>query len=179
MWGLGALLETMDRHKFNSYLNDNFNIILDLPKSKEQIDATIFDFFITEEGILNIDYYQFLLKLINLTLGEWEHWNVAMSTAAQAETFSSDYSQVLVPILESVRITYLINIIAIQEHPVLLIGEQGSGKTVMMKSNMKSAKPELYLNRSFNFSSATSPYQFQVMHKKYNINIILYLYIII
>lgn len=99
-----------------------------------------------------------------MLLGEWEHWNVAMSMAIQAETFSSDYSQVLVPILESVRITYLINIIAMQEHPVLLIGEQGSGKTVMMKSNMRSAKPELYLNRSFNFSSATSPYQFQVMH---------------
>lgn len=85
-----------------------------------------------------------------------------MSSATPAESSSSDYSQVLVPILESVRITYLINIIATQEHPVLLIGEQGSGKTVMMKSYMRSAKPELYLNRSFNFSSATSPYQFQV-----------------
>lgn len=85
-----------------------------------------------------------------------------MSSAASPETSSSDYSQVLVPILESVRITYLINTITTQDHPVLLIGEQGSGKTVMMKSYMKSAKPELYLNRSFNFSSATSPYQFQV-----------------
>lgn len=96
-------------------------------------------------------------------LGEWEHWNVAMSSAP-AESSSSDYSQVLVPILESVRITYLINIIATQEHPVLLIGEQGSGKTVMMKTYMRSAKPELYLSRSFNFSSATSPYQFQVKY---------------
>jgi len=101
-------------------------------------------------------------------LGEWEHWNVAMSSTASAETSSSDYSQVLVPILESVRITYLVNIIATQEHPILLIGEQGSGKTVMLKSYMKSAKPELYLNRSFNFSSATSPYQFQVTNLKFN-----------
>lgn len=85
-----------------------------------------------------------------------------MASATPAESSSSDYSQVLVPILESVRIMYLINIIATQEHPVLLIGEQGSGKTVMMKSYMRSAKPELYLSRSFNFSSATSPFQFQV-----------------
>lgn len=85
-----------------------------------------------------------------------------MASATQAESTNSDYSQVLVPILESVRITYLINVIATQEHPVLLIGEQGSGKTVMMKSYMRSAKPELYLSRSFNFSSATSPFQFQV-----------------
>jgi dynein heavy chain len=91
-----------------------------------------------------------------------------MASATQTESSSSDYSQVLVPILESVRITYLINIIATQEHPVLLIGEQGSGKTVMMKSYMRSAKPELYLSRSFNFSSATSPFQFQVNRLKFH-----------
>lgn len=89
-----------------------------------------------------------------------------MASATSPETSSSDYSQVLVPILESVRITYLINIVATQDHPVLLIGEQGSGKTVIMKSYMRSAKPELYLSRSFNFSSATSPYQFQVICSK-------------
>lgn len=97
-----------------------------------------------------------------ILIGEWEHWNTAMSSASPPESTGSDYSQVMVPILESVRITYLINIIATQEQPVLLIGEQGSGKTVMMKSYMRSAKPEQYLSRSFNFSSATSPYQFQV-----------------
>lgn len=51
LWGLGALLETMDRRKFHSYLNDNFSSILDLPSLKDQPDATIFDFFVTEEGI--------------------------------------------------------------------------------------------------------------------------------
>lgn len=86
-----------------------------------------------------------------------------MASNTQPETpVSSDYSQTLVPILESIRINYLINTIAKQENPVLLIGEQGSGKTVMMKSYMKSSKSDVYLNRSFNFSSATSPYQFQV-----------------
>uniref|UniRef100_A0A2S2PXW6 Dynein heavy chain 5, axonemal n=1 Tax=Sipha flava TaxID=143950 RepID=A0A2S2PXW6_9HEMI len=148
VWGLGALLETMDRHKFHSYINDNFASIIDLPKLNDQPDATVFDFFVTDEG-------------------KWEHWNVAMASATQTESSSSDYSQVLVPILESVRITYLINIIATQEHPVLLIGEQGSGKTVMMKSYMRSAKPELYLSRSFNFSSATSPFQFQKTIESY------------
>lgn len=50
MWGLGALLETMDRHKFHSYLNENFDSILDLPILKDQPDATVFDFFVTDEG---------------------------------------------------------------------------------------------------------------------------------
>lgn len=124
--------------------------------------------------VWNDYFYQFKILIVNTLLGEWEHWNIAMSSAIPSETTSSDYSQVLVPILESVRITYLINIIATQEQPVLLIGEQGSGKTVMMKSNMRSAKPELYLNRSFNFSSATSPYQFQVFKLNYFIKLILF-----
>jgi len=52
VWGLGALLETSDRHKFHSYLIDNFGSILDLPKLDDQPDATIFDFFVTDEGML-------------------------------------------------------------------------------------------------------------------------------
>lgn len=55
MWGLGALLETSDRHKFNNYLNENFNHSLDLPKQDDQPDATIFDFFVIEEGIVILD----------------------------------------------------------------------------------------------------------------------------
>lgn len=52
VWGLGALLETSDRHKFHSYLNGNFDHSLDLPKLIDQPEATIFDFFVTEEGIV-------------------------------------------------------------------------------------------------------------------------------
>lgn len=50
MWGLGSLLETSDRHKFHNYLSDNFNQVLDLPKLEDELNATIFDFFVTKEG---------------------------------------------------------------------------------------------------------------------------------
>lgn len=78
-----------------------------------------------------------------------------------------DYSSILVPISDSVRIDYLIHTVVKQEKAVLLIGEQGSAKTVMMKSYMRKANPDLYLSRSFNFSSATTPYQFQKTIESY------------
>ena len=46
---------------------------------------------------------------------------------------------------------------------MLLIGEQGSAKTVMINAHLKQSQSDDLLHRTFNFSSATTAYQLQRM----------------
>lgn len=148
IWGFGSLLETEDRVRFDKYLKSSFAEILELPKHPSNKPSIVFDFYVKQPG-------------------KWELWDDLMTNYQYPDTATPDYSSILVPIIDNVRINYLIHCIAKQGKAVLLLGEQGSAKTVMMKAYMKNTNPEQFMGRSFNFSSATSPYQFQKTIESY------------
>ncbi|XP_033231151.1 dynein heavy chain 5, axonemal [Belonocnema kinseyi] len=147
VWGIGALLENADRLKFDEFLRSNFES-LDLPRSERYPKATVFDFLVNDKGT-------------------WDTWNSLVTNYAYPDYATPDYSSILVPIPDNVRIQYLIDLIGRQDRAVLLTGEQGSAKTVMLKAYMKKSNPETTLGRSFNFSSATTPHQFQKTIESY------------
>lgn len=148
IWSFGALFETNDRVRFDNYIKKTYTEVLDIPKHATNKTSILFDFYVKHPG-------------------KWELWDDLVTPYQYPDTASPDYASILVPIVDNVRINYLIHCIAKQGKAVLLLGEQGSAKTVMMKAYMKSANPEQFMGRSFNFSSATSPYQFQKTIESY------------
>ncbi|KAM6082368.1 dynein axonemal heavy chain 8 [Chlamydotis macqueenii] len=141
MWSLGALLELDSRDKLEAFIRAHDNK-LDLPEISPGSSQTMYEFYVT-------DY------------GDWEHWNKRVQEYVYPTDHVPDYASILVPNVDNVRTQFLINTIAKQQKAVLLTGEQGTAKTVMIKAYVKKYNPEEHLSKCLNFSSATEPFMFQ------------------
>ncbi|CAF0945608.1 unnamed protein product [Adineta steineri] len=134
MWSVGALLELFDRKKLEEHLVEKKN--LDLPPIKGE--ETIFEY------------------VVNPETGQWQHWSNRVPEYIYPKDSIPEYSSILVPNVDNVRTDFLIDTIAKQEKSVLLIGEQGTAKTVMVKGFCSKYDPEVQSFKSVNFSSATT-----------------------
>ncbi|XP_039872861.1 dynein heavy chain 8, axonemal-like isoform X1 [Simochromis diagramma] len=139
MWSLGAILELDDRDKLETYIRGHESNI-DVPPTRP--GETMFEYMIG-------------------TNGDWCHWNNHVGDYIYPTDHLPDYTSILVPNVDNTRTSFLLDTIAKQHKAVLLIGEQGTAKTVMIKSYTKKYDPETDLSKTLNFSSATEPLMFQ------------------
>ncbi|XP_072317021.1 dynein axonemal heavy chain 5 [Eucyclogobius newberryi] len=142
MWSTGALLELDDRRKMELWIRANDSLSLNLPEISPESEDTIFDYYVT-------------------VFGHWVHWNSKVDEYIYPTDVTPEYSSILVPNVDNVRTDFLVQTIAKQGKAVLLIGEQGTAKTVMIKGYVSKCDPETHMSKSLNFSSATTPLMFQ------------------
>ncbi|XP_040286209.1 dynein heavy chain 8, axonemal [Bufo bufo] len=141
MWSLGALLELDSRERLEAFLRSH-EYKLDLPEADPGACQTMFEFLVNENG-------------------DWEHWNKRVSQYSYPRHFIPEYASIMVPDIDNVRTQFLIDTIAKQQKGVLLTGEQGTGKTVMVNAYLKRYNIEEHVWKSLNFSAATEPLMFQ------------------
>lgn len=115
---------------------------------KKQPDETVFEYLV-------------------ISSGDWAHWATQVEEYIYPNDSVPEYASILVPNVDNIRTAFLINTVAKQKKGVLLIGEQGTAKTVMIKGYMSMYDPEEHLCKSMNFSSATTPNMFQRIIESY------------
>ncbi|XP_078698147.1 dynein axonemal heavy chain 5-like [Branchiostoma floridae x Branchiostoma belcheri] len=141
MWSLGSLLELDDREKLEQFIVDNGGG-LNLPPVDKGKQETIFEYVVKDDG-------------------EWEHWSNRVEEYIYPKDSTPEYQSILVPNVDNVRSDFLMDTIMKLGKPVLLIGEQGTAKTVIIKGYCSRYNPEQHMYKSLNFSSATTPLMFQ------------------
>ncbi|XP_076677676.1 dynein heavy chain 8, axonemal kl-3 isoform X2 [Andrena cerasifolii] len=145
MWSLGAVLELEERNSLQNFLLSHQSKC-NWPKCQE--DETIFEYMVAEDG-------------------EWMHWSERVPEFIYPPDEVLKYYEILVPNIDNTRTLFLVHTIAKQAKAVMLIGEQGTAKTVMIKSYMSNYDPEEHVHKSFSFSSASTPNMVQRVFESY------------
>ena len=141
MWSIGALLELNDREKLEAFWRENDQLVPLLPQCKD--DQTIFEFVARNDN------------------GAWQPWNERVEKYEYPTDSVPDFNKILVPNVDNVRTDFLMNLIMKQEKAVLLIGEQGTAKTVMIQGYCAKYDIERHVTKTLNFSSTTTPGMYQ------------------
>lgn len=152
IWSFGGLFEQDDREKFHKFLDSKNAPLPPISPQKIQVDhETVYDYYVSE-------------TTLQWTIWAAEMWNPPKRIA---------FSQLLIPTADSTRAEYIIQKIA--QLPVmrsekrnepahnntLLVGGPGTAKTsIIMMYCSKFDANEMLFHR-MNFSSATTPYNFQ------------------
>lgn len=133
-WSVGALLEADDRLKFDRWLRgrDKSEVLPQVEQSE-----TIYEYF------------------VNPSTGEWEKWKPPKWTCPESDKL--DFSNLLVPTMDSTRAKYVIQTIHRQKGPVLVVGAEGTAKTSTQVMFLAEQDPKEMLTKRINFSSATTP----------------------
>lgn len=185
MWSLGALLELEDRAKLEAFLRRGGHV--DLPNIPPGSHDTVFEFVVNNEGLTISRYvYDVNITCVSFTfvgVGEWDHWKTLVQEYVYPKDVTPPFWSILVPNVDNVRTDFLVRTVAKQHKVgdsagylfvnishslfqfskgVMLIGEQGSAKTVILNSYCAKYNPEEHMTKSLNFSSATTPNLFQV-----------------
>uniref|UniRef100_A0A8C3QD06 Dynein axonemal heavy chain 12 n=1 Tax=Geospiza parvula TaxID=87175 RepID=A0A8C3QD06_GEOPR len=91
----------------------------------------------------------------------WAHWNEFIEQISYSDT-NVKIQDIIVPTMDTVRYTYLLDMFITHGRPLLLVGPTGTGKSVYVKDKlMNNLEKERFFPFFINFSARTSANQTQ------------------
>lgn len=138
VWSVGATCRDNDRSRFNAFVRNEMTA-----------NATSPPFPAT--GLV-YDYVYSVEKQ------EWQKW---MDTVPEYKVpLGAPFAEIVVPTMDSVRNTYLLDLLMQNGHHVLMVGETGTGKTINISRYLASLQADI-LPICITFSAQTSANQTQ------------------
>ncbi|XP_021325607.1 dynein axonemal heavy chain 12 isoform X2 [Danio rerio] len=153
VWSVGGCCDTDSRSRFDKFLREMISGKAEncpIPAAVSKWECP-FD----EKGLVYDYSYEFKGK------GRWVHWNESISNAPLGDK-NTKVQDIIVPTIDTVRYTYLMDLCIQYGRPLLLVGPTGTGKSVYVKEKlMNNLDKDLFLPFFINFSARTSANQTQ------------------
>lgn len=138
VWSVGGTLEADDRVKFDEYLRGVDKTFMPTCHAGE----TIYEYFVANES------------------GDWTLWRPP-KWVYPAGVEKLDFSNLLVPTMDSTRSCYNLGHMHKQKKAVCMVGGQGTAKTSTAQMFFRTLDASETLVKRINFSSATTPFMCQ------------------
>ncbi|XP_040889376.1 dynein heavy chain 1, axonemal [Toxotes jaculatrix] len=153
VWSVGATGDAASCQQFSAWLKNKMaeeKIQLCFPE-----EGLVYDYRLDDAGISNLedDHEDEDRKV------QWVSWmKYAKSVVITPET---NYADIIIPTADTVRMSFLMDMLLTSKKPVLCIGPTGTGKTLTMSDKLLKNMPAEYITHFLMFSARTSANQTQ------------------
>uniref|UniRef100_A0A8C0VU60 Dynein axonemal heavy chain 12 n=1 Tax=Cyanistes caeruleus TaxID=156563 RepID=A0A8C0VU60_CYACU len=154
IWSIGGTCDGDSRTIFDNFLRETLSGKSETNPVPENLGT--WECPLEEKGLV----YDYVYK-VRLSNAGWAHWNEFIEQISYGDT-NMKIQDIIVPTMDTVRYTYLLDLFINHGKPLLLVGPTGTGKSVYVKDKlMNNLEKERYLPFFINFSARTSANQTQ------------------
>ncbi|XP_023257599.1 dynein heavy chain 12, axonemal [Seriola lalandi dorsalis] len=153
VWSVGGSCDADSREKFSEF----FRVAVSGKAEEYPIPATVgkWECPMDDKGLVYDYFYEFNGK------GRWIQWNDLIKNVNLGDK-NTKVQEIIVPTIDTVRYTYLLDLCISYRVPLLFVGSTGTGKSVYVKDKlMNNLDKDLYLPFFINFSARTTANQTQ------------------
>ncbi|XP_056381079.1 dynein axonemal heavy chain 1 isoform X2 [Hyla sarda] len=153
IWSVGITGDSDGRVLFSTFLRDKMiseKVTVLFPE-----EGLVYDYVLDDAGINNTedDDDDTRRKVC------WVNW--MESSAPFSIAPDTSYSDIIVPTLDTIRMSHLLGMLLANKKPVLCVGPTGTGKTLTISDKLLKNMPQEYISHFLMFSARTSANQTQ------------------